>query len=77
MADLASELGLDVIEGRDAGGNPLLEEGEAVLHTFGAMQLILAADSDQGPGKLFVTEGCVAADAGLCMHTATSTSRRR
>jgi hypothetical protein len=56
--DLAESIGLTVVEARDAGGNPVLEEDEAVLSKFEAMQLILGSDADQGAGTLFITQGC-------------------
>jgi hypothetical protein len=57
--DLAQSFGLTVIDaaGRDASGNPILEEGESILQTFDDVQLILGSSNDQKSGKLCITEG--------------------
>ena len=54
--DVATSVGLTLIN-RDGDGNPLLEDGESILHTFPDVQLILSSSSDQGVGKLCITEG--------------------
>lgn len=55
--DLAESIGLAPVDSRDAAtGNPSLEEEESILSSFDNVQLILSADSDQGQGKLFITE---------------------
>jgi nucleotide-sensitive chloride channel 1A len=55
--DLAREIGLTVLQGRDATGNPVLEEDEKVLESFENVTLILSTDSDQGLGILYFTGG--------------------
>ncbi len=55
--DLAESIGLTVVESRTASGNPPLEDGEQVLESFDDVQLVLSSDTDQGLGKVFITEG--------------------
>jgi len=57
--DIAQSFGLVVIDaaGRDASGNPVLEEGETILETFNDVQLVIGSSSDQKSGKLCITEG--------------------
>lgn len=60
MADLAAAFGLTPLGERDAAGNPLLAEDEAVLQSFEGVKLVLGADADQGEGKLFIMYRCAA-----------------
>jgi hypothetical protein len=66
--DLAQSFGLAVIDaaGRDASGNPVLEEGESIQQTFDDVQLVLGSSSDQKSGKLSITEGYVT-NSIICM----------
>lgn len=59
--DLAQSFGLAVIDaaGRDASGNPVLEEGESILQTFNDVQLVIGSSNDQKSGKLCIAEGSV------------------
>lgn len=51
--ELAKEIGLVALQGRDATGNPLLEDDEAILESFQKVILVLSTESDQGPGTLY------------------------
>ena len=62
MAELAATIGLACLGERDAAGNPLLAEDEAVLQSFEGVKLVLGADADQGEGKLFIMYRC---DSGM------------
>lgn len=57
--DLARSFGLAVVDasGRDGSGNPLLDEAEQIHQSFDGVQLVLGSNSDQGSGKLFITDG--------------------
>ena len=55
--DLAQSIGLTAVTERNADGNPLLDDGEEVLQSFADVRLVLASDSDQGVGKVVVTDG--------------------
>lgn len=56
--DIAESFGLAVIDasGRDASGNPVLEEDETILQTFNDVQLVIGSSNDQKSGKLCITE---------------------